>query len=223
MKNPPAWRKTSTKRGRRMKDKARDTGLTRIAVAALVALAVGAAGPAWADGTRSVEVRDEWSGWWHTNQEADVDGDLQGGAIGENMGRGRLGRFTNGTSSDLLPWDGASFCDFDADGYPIAVTLYYVSLDVIGRYADGDLLYYRAASSPPGQLCFNFVDNSFTMEVHYDLVGGTGRFEGATGRVVTVGAGQDFLTGFGSAYGTSTGLIHGVSSQGRGPEEDEED
>lgn len=161
---------------------------------------------------RSKQVREQWSGWWYVSSEADVNGDLGGGATGISAGSGSFGRFTGGGSSDIAPWDGVSFCDFDEAGNPIAVQVYYVSLSNVQRYSNGDLVYTQLAGSPPSGLCFNFLTNTSRFDLHLDVVGGTGSFEGATGEVAVSGSSVDFLTGMGSQYGSTTGVIYGVRS-----------
>lgn len=71
------------------------------------------------------------------------------------------------------------------------------------------------ASSPPGTLRFSFLDNSFTIEIHFDVHAGTGRFEGATGQIETKGGGLDFGTGSSSQYGTNRGVIYGENIRRR--------
>jgi len=46
-----------------------------------------------------------------------------------------------------------------------------------------------APAQPLSYLCVDPVTRKFTVQITYDIVGGTGRFEGATGRVVTKAAG----------------------------------
>lgn len=106
-------------------------------------------------------------------------------------GRGSLGRFTLTNAGDVSDWDGSSFCDFDPEtGAPIAVELVYLGNASVLRTAAGDQLYLELDSSPPSTYCANFIDNSSTFELYATVVGGTGRFKGATGTIYFSGSGQ---------------------------------
>ena len=166
-------------------------------------------------GTRTLEIRAEYSGWFNLLDAADVDGDQQGGSHASTAGTGSLGRFTSGGSSDLMPWDETSFCAIDASGNASGIELYYNSFSAVQRLASGDLLYARLASSPPSSLCFNFVDNTFTFEIYMDYFGGTGRFADANGQIRLMGGGLDFLDGSGSLYGEIDGEVHDVKLRRR--------
>lgn len=133
------------------------------------------------------------SGWTVVSSEADVDASLTGGSTSHSSGRSTVGPLTAGASSDLGDWDGSSYCDFDPDsGAPRGVLLHYVAFSQVVRFVRGDLMYLQLDSSPPSTLCFNFIDNtSFTVELHLTVMGGTGRFEGATGSLVSRGSGSN--------------------------------
>jgi hypothetical protein len=183
---------------------------------AILFACMGVAASASADGSHALQYREEWSGSYVPSADADVDGDMQGGAIGTTVGDGTAGRTSMTAWNDVAQWDGETFCDFDADGNPVAVPVYYVSIDTVSRVANGDLLYGRLASSPPSPLCFNFNDSTFTFEVYLDVVGGTGQFEDATGQLHFIGGGRELHTGFGSQFGTAEGVIYGVHPPRRG-------
>lgn len=145
-----------------------------------------------------------WSGWSRDSNEADTNGDLEGGGTSHLVGRGVLGRAESAASYDSLPWDGSTFCDFNETGQPEGILLYTVAATEIARAASGDLLYRKIASSPPSTVCFNFVNSVATVELYYQITGGTGRFREATGETVlrmTV----DVQQGINGAHGTEEG------------------
>lgn len=162
------------------------------------------------------EVRFEASGSGFDSQEADADGNLTGGSVSVGAGRDSLGRFTFNGVGDLADWDGVSFCDFDPEtGYPSGVLLYYVALSQVLRYENGDLLLLELAGSPPSTLCFNFVDYvSYTFETYTEIVGGTGRLEGASGAFHGQGRGQN-LQHMGAFSASGTGEVHLPRGHGR--------
>ena len=130
-----------------------------------------------------------------SSDEADSNHDGQGGADGWFVSNGFLGDARSNTRSDLLPWDGHSFCNFKG-GSAQGVVLTYSAISNIDIAANGDQLFSVMSSSPPSTVCFNFVDNqTLTFEAHYDVVGGTGRFKGASGTSVSTGSGTMFVPG----------------------------
>jgi hypothetical protein len=132
------------------------------------------------------------SGWGWASAEVDADGSGVSGSVGTAQGRDCFGQFTAGSAGNLIDWDGSTFCDFDDVGNPSGVVLEYRNLSQVQRYANGDLLFSELSESIPSTLCFNFVDGvSYTSEIHSDFVGGTGRFEGASGYAVGRGAGRN--------------------------------
>jgi hypothetical protein len=106
-------------------------------------------------------------------------------------GQGTLGPVVLTTAGDLIAYDNVSApCDFDEQGNPIAIPLEYLGASSVIRTRRGDQLYTEQASSPPSTICFNFLTGSLTYELYVDVVGGTGRFAGAMGTLVTRGSGQ---------------------------------
>lgn len=63
-------------------------------------------------------------------------------------------------------------------------------LSAITRHPNGDLLYLKRMESNTGVSCYNLTSNMMTYEYDLDIVGGTGRFTGATGMVHYKGNGQ---------------------------------
>lgn len=147
-----------------------------------------------------------WSGVSGENSDADRNGDMESGGYSIMSGNGTLGRATTYASFDGGTWDGSTFCAFNENGQPEGILLYSVDSTEVARAANGDLLYRKQASSPPSTVCFNFITSTAVVESYYDIIGGTGRFEGANGNTmlnITV----DVLDGINGASGTETGTI----------------
>lgn len=146
------------------------------------------------------------SGWSTPSDEVSAESSTGGvGFYTEMSGRDTFGKVSTATVGGVAAWDGATFCDFDDTGSPRGVLLDYVGVQQVWRRRNGDLVYLTQSSSPPSTLCFNFIDNaSSTFEVHLDVTGGTGRFEGATGEVEV------------SGHGRSLGTITPLSAELRG-------
>ena len=162
--------------------------------------------------TASVEARkyeDTFSGWSFGSDEADTDMIEGGGFINSFTHNSTLGQLTSGGAGDLGEFDGITFCDFDPEtGAPRGIVLDYLTNASVLRAPNGDLLYRRLSNSPPSTLCFNFVDNqSFTFEVYVDFVGGTGKYEGATGTALIRGSGAFVSNVLIAISGTSEGEI----------------
>jgi hypothetical protein len=130
------------------------------------------------------------SGVSNSSMAADLDENGEPGFRSHLRGGGNLGPVTLDTMGDLTVWDGVSFCDFDpASGAPIAVEIYYIGFSTVIRTIGGDQIYIESNGSAPGTFCFNFVDNTSTYEVLGDIVGGTGRYAGASGWINISGSG----------------------------------
>ena len=74
---------------------------------------------------------------------------------------------------------------------------------------DGSMYFERLVA---GHLCVNTSTGAFSFEITYEIFGGTGRFEGATGSIATKGTGRIIFAVPGKALysvlaGTSTGSI----------------
>ncbi len=153
------------------------------------------------DGATAKRVRGTASGWVHYSAAADLNDDGFSGVLGQSRGKSNLGQFDSSNSGDVLPWDGLSFCD---SGNGILLT--YGSSSSVIRLKSGDLIYGRLSETIPSTLCFNIVDNvSYSFELHEDVLGGTGRYEGATGTMVSIGAGRNIT----AVHATASGTIEG--------------
>ena len=167
----------------------------------VLAFVFGSASTAFAQ-----EFKQEWSGWFMFNSDADVNGDMTGGGEQTLSGRGTFGRADNHAASDIV-FSGAP-CDFDPD--TSGLLLEVIAHSNILRARNGDQLFRTMSSSPPSTICFNPVTLIAKLTVYLDVVGGTGRFEGATGstvlktQAVVIGP-QNSITG------TEEGEIFGVA------------
>ena len=140
--------------------------------------------------------------------DADFNGDMQGSGEGQSFGTGKLGTFVAHSQADREPWDGSTYCDFDETGAPIAIQEEYIGFVSVVSYQNGeDQWFDELDTSQPSTLCFNFVDGTFTFEVHTIITGGSGQFEGATGFATTSGSGSVLRSGFSQSTGTTTGEI----------------
>ena len=156
------------------------------------------------------EFKQEWSGWFMSNPEADVDGDGTGGEA-TFSGRGTFGRSINDAVSDVV-FTGAP-CDIDpVTGVPNGVSLNVIEHSNILVASNGDQIFRTLSSSQPSTLCFNFVHGTSSMTAYLDIVGGTGRFEGVTGSTV-LKTHVVFVGLHNSITGSEEGQIFGVGGE----------
>ncbi len=147
----------------------------------------------------ATELRATFSGWSLQSIDPFVDG--TNGRHTHSAGRGRLGAFETGGFSELLPADG-TMC-----GSLTKFLLVYHKSNAVIRYVrDGSLLLTELVD---GTVCFDTDDNTFTFDIHRSIIGGTGRFEGASGFLDSTGSGARIggtggTTGF---TGTSSGTL----------------
>jgi hypothetical protein len=156
------------------------------------------------------EFNQKWSGWFMNNPEADVDGDGIGGEA-NFLGRGTFGRTHNHAVTDIV-FNGAP-CDIDpVTGVPSGVSLDVIEHSNILVTSKGDQIFRTLSDSQPSTVCFNFVKGSSTLIAYLDIVGGTGRFEGATGSTVLIT--QIVFVGLhNSITGSEEGDIFGVGNR----------
>ena len=89
----------------------------------------------------------------------------------------------------------------------IGVLINYESGSFIDTAANGHQLYRRLADSPTSTLCFDFTNERFTFNLYVDVVGGTGRFSGATGSAVVTGSGSNVADGHSAFEFTLKGTL----------------
>jgi hypothetical protein len=135
-----------------------------------------------------------------------------------------IGKFTFTGRSEVLPWDFASFCS------PTEVKVKFLIHSGVISAANGDLLFYVLdADNPANEFCPNIVDGvSFRGTQNYVIVGGTGRFTGATGYFTFEGRGTSIinLAGTpvgGAAEGPISGEIFLATSMGDDDEDGSDD
>ena len=139
----------------------------------------------------------------------DPGGNFLDTSIQSSFSDGSLDEGHSNGLSLLDEFDGVSFCDFDpVTTFPSGAILNYISASAIFTSENGGQLYFVLNPSPPSTLCFNFVDESFTFEQFFDITGGTGQFEGATGSIFNTGSGQIVADNHGAFEFQFTGLIH---------------
>jgi len=137
---------------------------------------------------------------WALNTAVDTNDD---GSVALHIswtGRtGPGGAYEAGGVEELQAWDGSSYCS------PTAVLISGARGAMAFRYNDGSLLHAQDTSATT--LCFDFVDLTWTYHGEFDIVGGTGRFEGASGSFTASGTGQNYGTAVGTFSGELSGLI----------------
>ncbi len=149
-----------------------------------------------------------FSGATTPSEEANTSGDLTPGSISQSRRKGSFGTAHQSGRSDLIAWDGVSFCD-SGGGQFTGVELVYHSASIISSYDKrGDQLYAVMSASPVSTLCVNLVSSvSSVFEIHHDVIGGTGRFEGATGQYSIEGTFTRVQPGHNGFTATSSGDI----------------
>lgn len=129
----------------------------------------------------------------------DTNGDGQTSHFFVSHGRSNLGPVTHEGWAEFLPFDGASFCG------PTHVQLAYRFADGVFRFRDGSRLFTAFSS---GALCFNFVDQTSHSQGTVQVIGGTGRFEGAQGELAyDISSVIAFASGFGATSSKWEGMI----------------
>jgi len=156
-----------------------------------------------------------FAGTSFSSADTDINGDLEGGNRSVVTGNGTFGSSYSAGQGDLLPWDNASYCDFDETGLPRGLELTYFANAGVSTYKNGDQLYTVQSTSPPSTLCFNYTDGTSSYEIYRDVVGGSGRFEGASGTGKLTGSAIPVQQGFSAIKGETTGEINGLAGKGK--------
>jgi len=112
------------------------------------------------------------------------DGTANPGYLGICAGTGTLGEYTCNTLQVLIPppsnWTPPAAC-------PQAVFPFFFNGGHIQRFNNGDLLYWKQdQTSPDNYLCWVSPTRAI-VNLQYRFEGGTGRFEGAKGKVTLQG------------------------------------
>jgi len=125
------------------------------------------------------------SGWLNQTEV-----DTNGNGIPLNsltaFGKGTFGKSASNDVGETGSFAG-EFCEFFPPDVVI-IRLPIISRSSIIRFANGDLLYATLATDGPGSsLCIDVRNEMRTVEIHMLISGGTGKFEGATGRLLVTG------------------------------------
>jgi len=129
-----------------------------------------------------------------------MNGDIDEGSMGICAGKGTFGEHTCNTMFTGQPHPA-----------PPAPNCYaqLAMFTHIQRFRNGDLLYSRIPSGEPlgdNYLCFNGLEYSGTVTVEF--VGGTGRFEGASGWATWVFEGEFLEENYASGINEVNGMIY---------------
>jgi hypothetical protein len=177
-----------------------DPDMTNATSLGAILLALGlllAAADARADG-RSLRYRATFSGSDHpTETDTNADGEKARFAI--SQGRSSLGSFTTLNWGEVLPWDGSSFCS------ATEIQLQSRFFELTQTFSDGSRLFFELAS---GRVCVDVTTGAIAVELGLQVVGGSGRFAGASGQTtVEARVDRSFPNGLGAFSGTSAGTI----------------
>ena len=153
------------------------------------------------------QLKMKWSGWSRTDVAVDNDGDGEPGLVSQQTGTGTLGPAVSTGIAENAAWDGQSFCAYNDEGVAEGILLTSIATTNVIRTATGDLLYSKLASSPPSTVCFNFVTSVAQVESYLDIIGGTGRYKGASGTSVRR-LRVDVMNGINGAKGQERGQIY---------------
>lgn len=132
------------------------------------------------------------SGWLNQTEV-----DANGNGIPLNsltaFGKGTFGQSASNDVGETGSFTG-EFCEFFPPDVVI-IRLPIISRSSIIRFANGDLLYATLATDGPGSsTCIDVRNGTRTVEIHMLISGGTGKFEGATGRFLVTGKSTPVLT-----------------------------
>ncbi len=125
------------------------------------------------------------------------------GIAGTNYGNSSFGDIVNQWLADFV-FD-LSFLPCENNiGFQIAN---YLRQTHVLRAANGDMLFREMSESPPSVMCWNPIDDKLRALIHLDIVGGTGRLEGATGNSTLTYEIRILPSGGSANFGTEEGHI----------------
>ena len=135
----------------------------------LAAILMLAAGVAWAE---EIEIDWDWAGSY-TDGSADIN--LDGTTANSYIvwAKGSPGKATISGLGEIVVLGPSEDCP-----YPLVDNVMLYSA-YVARFENGDMLFARATTADEG--CIDPVSGTVNAVVHYDIVGGTGRYAGATG------------------------------------------
>ena len=182
-----------------------------IAVAGAVAVPAASAFSGRSAGDRTVEYRDNDSGTVRSGADT-LDFDPDNGVapvIGQAEGRSTFGRTVHDLITEI---DGVRLTELDGCPDNLLVAFRFIHNAAVRTFANGDQLWSTHDPDDPGFICV-LEDFSTIGQYNQIVTGGTGRFEGATGTIVTRFETGNFLPGTGGRiWGPSShhaeGTIH---------------
>jgi hypothetical protein len=121
---------------------------------------------------------------WTVATEIDTNQDGVRASSGTVEGKGTFGRSTANDQSELLPGP-TGLCSLD----PLTLEYQYASSSSVQVFAGGDLLLAALDPDPsnPSTICLDPTLFTSTFRINYVILGGTGRFERATGWITVTG------------------------------------
>jgi hypothetical protein len=177
---------------------------TKFVCIAATALLVAGIPSAWAE---EIEVNTLYSGSY-VKTPIDVNGDFAGANSYLVWAKGSPGRHTIRGVYETVTLGSSATCPAPL----IEIQRLYSTY--VARFENGDLLFARSPAGSPA--CADLSVGAFQGTLTYDVIGGTGRFHGATGTI------EDHVTfvfllqnpidpanmlPFGALFGTQTGTI----------------
>ncbi len=150
-----------------------------IAPLAVVAMAMPASAHRSQGGTRTI---DYWEVDNHTTQNASIDADDTGfsAIAGTGPGRSKLGRVEHSWISEVI----STPVELEECPDETVLALEFFHTASVRLFKSGDRLHFKHDPEDPGHICF-FADGTATATINQVVVGGTGRYDGATGRVTS--------------------------------------
>jgi hypothetical protein len=115
---------------------------------------------------------------WAVATEIDTNDDGQRAGSTTNESSGTFGPAIGNTQAELNPVP-SGICY----GKPWIIKSQYAAFTSVDRYHNGDLLLTTLDPNPenPSTICLNVFDLTYSGTINVVVLGGTGRFEGATG------------------------------------------
>lgn len=125
-------------------------------------------------------------------------------SLSQGNGKGSFGKFAFATTTEFALPTGPGQCASDTDELEFPL----ISSEEVTTFADQSQLFSVASG---GYSCVSLSTGYYYGQIEADYVGGTGRFEGATGTYTSPFEGQNFgdpNVGFRSITGTVEGTVN---------------
>ncbi|HKI74411.1 MAG TPA: hypothetical protein VJ998_07205 [Pseudomonadales bacterium] len=148
------------------------------------------------------QVKMRMAGVAYWSDEANTNQDSLDGVVSRWYGNGTFGKYEAADQFDQVAWDGR-YCDADQKLSEVDVD----GTTMVFTFENGTQLYAKQNPDANSQICFNGADGSSTYDIYLDVVGGTGRFAGATGSLRVHGPGQQLQVGHSAFQGTTEGDV----------------